>query len=108
MFDRISEKLKTIANVLFKIAIVIAIIMVFVGLALLSDSNGATVGIIIGAVAFLGGSYISSAMIYGFAELIEKTTSTNLHIANMNANSIPKLIANTKKETPEHTENELK
>ena len=103
MFDRISEKLKTIANVLFKIAIVLAIIMGIAGLALLSESSGATVTLIIFAGLTLGGSYISSALIYGFAELIEKTTSTNLHIANMNANAIPKLVANTNKETPEGT-----
>jgi hypothetical protein len=103
MFDRISEKLKTIANVLFKIAIVLAIIMGIAGLALLSESSGATVALIISAGLTLGGSYISSALIYGFAELIEKTMSTNLHIANMNANAIPKLVANTNKETPEGT-----
>ena len=104
MFDEISGKLKTIASVLFKTAIVLAIIMGIAGLALLSESSGATVTLIIFAGLTLGGSYIGSALIYGFAELIEKTTSTNLHIANMNTNFIPRLVANTNKEAPECTE----
>ena len=108
MFDKISEKLKTIANVLFRIAVVLAGIMCIAGLAFLSEASGATVGMLIGAAVVLGGSYVSSALIYAFAELLEKTTSINLHIGNISSNGIPRLIKNTEKDTTATKESEIK
>ncbi len=78
------------------------------GLAFLSESSSTTVGMIIGAALVLGGSYVSSALIYGFAELIERTTSINLQLGKITTNDISKLIKNTEKETIESKESELK
>ena len=108
MFDKISEKLKTIANVLFRIAVVLAGIMCIAGLVFLSEASGATVGMLIGAAVVLGGSYVSSALIYAFAELLEKTTSINLQIGNISSNGIPRLIKNTEKDTTATKESEIK
>lgn len=105
MFDRISDKLKRIAKILFKISFIIGAIICIAALDLLNETYGASIALVIVAAIVVGISYVSCALIYGFAELIEKTTSTNLHIANINANAIPKLVVNTNKETPECTEN---
>ena len=106
MFDNISEKLKIIANVLFKIAFVLAIIMGIAGLAFLGDSGGAAVAMIIGAAGVLGGAYVSSALIYGFSELIEKTMSTNQHIANISSNALPKVLKTLDEQSKDQNQNE--
>lgn len=88
MFDNITEKLKTIANVLFKIGFIVAIIMCIAALALLSEASGATVTLIIAAAVLVGSTYVSCALIHSFAVLIEKVA----HISNY---QIPKLVNNT-------------
>ncbi len=91
MFDNITEKLKTIANVLFKLAVVVSIIMGIAALVLLGNNVTSAVSLLIGAAATVGGTYVSSALIYGFAILIEKISGIHAHVAH----GIPTITKNT-------------
>ena len=68
MFENIGKKIKTIAALETKIGIIVSII---IGLRLMNSSTELGILIIIGG-SWL--SWVSSIYVYGFGELIEKTS----------------------------------
>lgn len=122
MFYECSEKLKTIAKILFIALIVLAGLMVIVGIALLSEASVLTVTMIISAAVTVGAGYISCVELYGFAEIIENTgdavgeleetnkrltnvAETNLRLSNVVANNLPEILK-IEKQQIESKENE--
>lgn len=72
MFDNIGGKIKGLAKAIFIIA---TIIFIIAGLVMLSD--GGDTAMITGIVTIIVGplaAWVSSWLLYGFGELIEKTT----------------------------------
>ncbi len=71
-FDRIGKKIKGFVKVLFYLQVI-----VYGVLALFLAISIAPIGILIGLLIFIVGSlvaWISSWMLYGYGELIDKTT----------------------------------
>jgi len=70
MFDNIGDKIKVLAKVMFFLELITALIMGFA----LMFGEGETGGV--GLIVFFVGpivAWISSALLYGFGELIDKT-----------------------------------
>ncbi|MDR0220637.1 MAG: hypothetical protein LBI54_04425 [Lachnospiraceae bacterium] len=85
MYSNISNKIKALAQVIAWVGIIGSVILGFYfwGLSAESRDNGAML-IVIGFVAMIGGSlfsWISSFSLYGFGELIEKTTEIAVNTA---------------------------
>lgn len=73
MFDNIGSKLKSLAKVLFGLGFLIGLIM----------EIGLGKGFIIWGLLTILSSWITSALMYGFGELIEKTDITNQELADI-------------------------
>ena len=80
MFDDIGGKIKTVAKVVCWVGIIMSVIT---GIVLISTAN--TVGILTIIVGSLG-SWIGSFTLYGFGELIEKTTEIAENTRPVNTN----------------------
>lgn len=104
MFNEIGNKIKKLAKIIFAIEIIASI---FIGLILLivgdTQSNGEGLMIAGFSILFLGwlAAWISSLFMYGFGELIDKTTEIARNTASYANNpiGITDNIENTQFET---------
>ncbi len=85
MFNNIGEKIKGVAKIVFYIEVLAAIIIS--AYLMVSDENLVVIGIIIGAVIILI-SYFSHWLLYGFGELIDKTSSIERLLRGANGTTV--------------------
>ena len=95
-FDNVGQKIKKaariIAIVVFVMFLLSAVTMFFNGISMLDYSRTAGAGVfmiffsILMVVIGYGVAWMSSVSLYGFGELIDKTTDTNERIANIEKN----------------------
>ena len=78
MFDNIGSKLKTLAKVLCWIGIVLSVVAAIVMFTAASYSNSGESYVVMGLITLIVGpllSWVNSFVLYGFGELIDKTSS---------------------------------
>ena len=96
LFDEIEEKIKLIAKILFWIGLVGSVVLLISALVIESDGATRLTSLISAVLCFLS-TYVTSILVYGFAELIENTKITYFRLGSIDK-KIGKLGENDEEE----------